>query len=96
MAWSMAQQVDFASNPWAQLGAMGILLFLLVLALRTIFGRYSAAHDMIVSSATDRAVKAEQELHELNLMIRDRYLIGVLDASATLKEALGLLRGQGR
>lgn len=83
---------------FAQYGAIGIIAGIALVAVRVLFKRETAAHDLDRA----RADRLEAELAKLNQLIREQYIAtlgqataAIQDANDAVRDALAALRKQG-
>ncbi len=73
-----------AGSELVQYGAIGIIAFLALLAVRVLFARVTAAADL----ERQRADRYEEELRKLNADIQERYLTTLSEATRAISAAL--------
>lgn len=96
-------QADGASDAFLQYGAIGAFLVIALLAIRYLFQRQIAAHAQEIAyrekkeqEAEARAERAEKQLAELNVLIRDRLVVELTRATdAASRAAEQLIRREG-
>lgn len=73
-----------AGSELVQYGAIGVIAFLALLAVRILFARVAAAADL----ERARADRLEEELRKLNADIRERYMTTLSEATRAISAAL--------
>lgn len=96
-------QAAAPSDAFMQYGAIGAIALLALLAVRYLFQRTIKQHDQEIAyrerkeqEAEARAQKAEQQLGELNVLIRDQLVVQLTratDAASRAAELLGRREG---
>ena len=82
-----ASGTDLIINPWAQLGATGGLIALLIVAIRVL---YKAQADTIADLKAQRD-KADGDLEELHREIRGQMIPALVEANRTMVRVVALL-----
>jgi len=82
-----ASGTDLVVNPWAQLGATGGLIALLIVAIRVL---YKAQADTIADLKAQRD-KADGDLEELHREIRGQMIPALVEANRTMVRLVALL-----
>lgn len=80
-------QAPSPSDAFMQYGAIGAVLLLSLVAIRYLFRRQEQQHDRDIA----RADRAEQQLRELNDLIRDRLVVELTRATDAASRAAELL-----
>jgi uncharacterized protein YlxW (UPF0749 family) len=88
--WYTAQTTPDALGPLLQYGALGILAFLAVFAVRVLFTQQTKAHQL----DRDRADRLEQELRQLNKDVQELVMPALTKSTEALTEAMRMLRGR--
>ena len=78
---------DLVVNPWAQLGATGGLIALLIVAIRVL---WKAQADTIADLKAQRD-KADGDLEELHREIRGQMIPALVEANRTMTRVVALL-----
>lgn len=73
-----------AENELLQYGALGVVAFLCLIAVRVLFARVTATADL----ERARADRLEEELRKLNADIQERYLTTLSEATRAISAAL--------
>lgn len=87
LLWWLADSPSPVDSLW-QYGAVGILAIILAFAVRVLFARQVAAHNRDI----DRADKAEQQLAELNELIRTQLVEQLVRATDAIGRVADLLQ----
>ena len=82
-----ASGTDLVINPWAQLGATGGLIALLIVAIRVL---WKAQADTIADLKAQRD-KADGDLEELHREIRGQMIPALVEANRTMTRVVALL-----
>jgi len=82
-----ASGTDLVVNPWAQLGATGGLIALLIVAIRVL---WKAQADTIADLKAQRD-KADGDLEELHREIRGQMIPALVEANRTMVRVVALL-----
>lgn len=80
------------SSTFVQYGALGVIAFLALIAVRVLFQREVRALD----HERDRADRLEEELRKLNAAIQERYVGTLADATRVMGDVLDSVREQRR
>lgn len=80
------------SATFVQYGALGVIAFLALIAVRVLFQREVKALD----HERQRADRLEEELRKLNATIQDRYVGTLADATRVMGDVLDSLKDQRR
>ena len=83
---------DLIVNPWAQLGATGGLIAVLIVAIRVL---YKAQSDTIADVKKQRD-EAQQDLEDLNREMRVTVVPALVEANRTMTRAVALLDQERR
>lgn len=75
-----------------QYGALGVIAFLALGAVRVLFQREVSAHD----AERRRADRLEEELRKLNSAVQDRYITTLSEASRVMVEVLDYIKRENR
>lgn len=76
------------SATFIQYGALGVIAFLALMAVRVLFQREVRALD----HERDRADRLEEELRKLNSTVQDRYMSTLSDATRVMSDVLDGMR----
>lgn len=94
--------MDPLFSPLTQLGALGILAFTLIIAVRVLFAQQTRSMDLeratnakALDAERARADRLEAELRDLNRLIQEKILTQLTDVNRMLARAIESERREG-